>query len=121
MADSVVLATLSSLSYARNPPEIAMKLIQYYNEANESQSSLFFGTVKALAPQVSAHQNDPDALAAAIRADLTAAFNVFFTDVNITTRSEFLNNGRYNLYINGSYTAKDGQRYTLDEKFNRSA
>lgn len=117
---TISMPTLSSLSYAKNPPEQAKKTIEYYNESNESQSTLFFGSVYSLAAQIVAHGSDPQALAEAITADLTAMFNKIFNDTTISVTVSDNGNGTYDLYIKGNYTSQDGQRYSLDEAYKRS-
>lgn len=112
--------TLSSLGYAKNPPEIAKKLIEYYNESNESQSTLFFGSVYSLAARIVEFGSDPQKLAQAITDDLKAMFAYVFNNTNISVAVEDNGNGTYNLVIKGTYTAQDGSTHGLDEAYKRS-
>ena len=83
----VGLATLSTLGNAKNPREIAIRLIKYYNESKPSQSTTYPNAVPNLAGRLVEYGNKPDQLTSAIRDDLTGVFSDFFQNVEIGVSS----------------------------------
>lgn len=110
--------TISTVGNPQNPVELAMKLIEYYNEANWSQSNSFFGNVKCLAAAIKEFQHSPDRLSEKIRQDLTVVFSRHFDQPDFTVSSSDNGNGTYDLTITGSYYS-DGKKYDLSEKYSK--
>ena len=115
----VSIPTLSTLGYAKNPPEMAKKLIEYYNESNASQSTLFFGMVYSLAERIVAHGTDAQALSEAITSDLTKMFAPFFNDTSIQVKVVDNKDGTYNLMITGTYTDQSGTPHQINEAYKK--
>lgn len=113
------LATLSTLGYASNPQEIAIKIIEYYNESKPSQSTTFFDKVPNLAQRIVDLGNKPDQLTEAIRDDLMTVFSDIFKNVNITVKSVDNGDGTFDVHISGTFES-DGREYRLDEKYSKS-
>lgn len=115
----VGLATLSTLGNAKNPREIAIKLIKYYNESKPSQSTTYPNAVPNLAGRLVEYGNKPDQLTAAIREDLTGVFSDLFQNVDIGVTSVDNGDGTFDVHITGSFTS-GGSEFRLDEQYNKS-
>lgn len=110
--------TISTVGSPQNPVELAMKLIEYYNEANYSQSNSFFGKVTCLAYAIKEYQQQPERLSERIKLDLIGILSRLFDNVDITVDFNDNSNGTYDLTIKGSYYC-DGKKYDLSEQYTK--
>lgn len=117
-ASMLTTPTISTVGSPQNPVELAKKLIEYYNEANYSQSNSFFGDVKCLAAAIKELQQNPDRLSERIKQDLTLVFSRHFDQPDFTVSASDNGNGTYDLTITGSYHS-DGKKYDLSEKYSK--
>lgn len=109
----MLLPTLSSAGWIRDPSNKLSRLFDYYLTTNKSQSYLYRNSTISFQNTIKEFQHDPNLLSENLETTITAYFNRYFDSSSVAVRtSSIKSDGRYDIHIDITVT-ENNQRYVL--------